>query len=142
MILSAGVVVIRKEDGQWKYLFLRAYRNWDFPKGIVETGEDPRETAVREVREETGITALTFRWGPVFKETEPYIRGTKIVRYYLAETAQSDVSFSINPQIGKPEHHEYRWLTYDQAIKLCPDRLLPIIKWAHRIITADKGAPA
>jgi 8-oxo-dGTP pyrophosphatase MutT (NUDIX family) len=142
MILSAGVVIVRKEDGQWKYLFLRAYRNWDFPKGIVETDEDPRHTAVREVGEETGITDLNFRWGPVFKETEPYLRGTKIARYYLAETGKSDVSFSINPQIGKPEHHEYRWLTDDQIIKLCPERLRPIIEWARRLITAQKGAPA
>ena len=56
MILSAGIVVVRKEKQEWKYLFLRAYRNWDFPKGLVEPSEDPIDTAKREVQEEAGGT--------------------------------------------------------------------------------------
>ena len=40
--LSAGVVVVRNVQGSWLFLMLRAYRNWDFPKGLVEPGElDP-----------------------------------------------------------------------------------------------------
>lgn len=139
MILSAGIVIVRKEDNQWKYLFLRAYRNWDFPKGIVEAGENPLQTGIREAKEEAGIINLNFRWGQVFKETQPYIRGTKIARYYLAQTADSKVSFCINPEIGKPEHHEYRWLTYNDIKKLSPGRLLPIIDWAHTIIEQNSG---
>ena len=135
MILSSGTVVVREEANEWKYLFLRAYRNWDFPKGIVEPSEDPLETAKREVREETGITDLNFPWGEVFKETAPYYSGgKKIARYYIAETRESAVTFSINPELGKPEHHEYRWLTYDQIIRLASKRLLAIIGWAEGVI--------
>jgi len=134
VILSAGIVVVRKKADQWKYLFLRAYRNWDFPKGIVEPTEDPLETAKREVKEETGITDLNFRWGHVFKETMPYhSRGKKTARYYIAETSTADVTFSINPEIGKPEHHEYRWLSYSEIKKLSPERLLIIIEWANNL---------
>jgi 8-oxo-dGTP pyrophosphatase MutT (NUDIX family) len=134
MILSAGVVVVRKEHGKWKYLILRAFRSWDFPKGIVEADENPLVTAIREVKEETAITDLSFRWGKAFIETEPYIRGTKIARYYIAETSGSEVTFSINPEIGKPEHHEYRWAAYDEIKKLFPNRLQPIIDWANELI--------
>ena len=35
--LSAGVVVVRQTDSGWRFLMLRAYRNWDFPKGLVES---------------------------------------------------------------------------------------------------------
>jgi len=45
--LSAGVVIVRQEGGAWRYLVLRAFRNWDFPKGLVEANEDPRDAAVR-----------------------------------------------------------------------------------------------
>jgi len=62
-ILSAGVVVVRRVDGEWRVLLLRAYNYWDCPKGLVEAGEDPRASARREVREETGIGELSFRWG-------------------------------------------------------------------------------
>jgi bis(5'-nucleosidyl)-tetraphosphatase len=136
--LSAGVVVVRKYSGEWKYLFLRAYKNWDFPKGVVEEGEDPFETARREVEEEAGIRDLNFRWGELFKETEPYRSGgKKVARYYIAETSQSDVTFSTNPELGKPEHHEYRWLAFEEVKKRSPERLLAIIDWADAIIRRD-----
>ncbi len=128
-ILSAGVVVLRREEGEWLFLILRAFRYWDFPKGIVEHGEDPIDAAKREVKEETTITELDFKWGYDFIETGPYNRG-KIARYYLAETTQKKVELPINPEIGKPEHHEYRWVTYEQALKLVGERVRPVVKWA------------
>ena len=138
--LSAGAIVVRKESGQWKFLFLRAFKNWDFPKGVVELGEDPLQAAVREAREEAGIRDLTFPWGNVFKETQPYRSGgKKVARYYLAATSQSKVTFSVNPEIGKPEHHEYRWVPYEAVRKLAPDRLLPIIDWANEIIEQGRS---
>ena len=137
MILSAGMVIVRKEASEWKYLFLRAYKLWDFPKGEVEEGEDPLETAKREAVEEAGISELCFRWGYVFKETEPYREGKKIARYYIAESTQSQVNLSINPELGRPEHHEYRWLSYEQMKKFAPERLLPIIEWAHKIVSQE-----
>jgi 8-oxo-dGTP pyrophosphatase MutT (NUDIX family) len=134
LILSAGIVIVREEGQVWKYLFLRAYKNWDFPKGLVEPGEDPLQTALREAKEEAGVTDLRFSWGPVFKETEPYNRGRKIARYYLAQTAQTEITFSVNPELGAPEHQEYRWLTFADVRMLAPERLRPIIEWAHEVL--------
>jgi len=134
MILSAGIIVVRQESGVWLYLLLRAYNYWDFPKGEVEEDETPFEAAQREVREETGLKNLSFRWGKEFRETEPYNHGRKKARYYLAETDESEVRFSVNPEIGKPEHHEYRWLNFDELRELAPERISPIIEWARRII--------
>lgn len=130
------MVIVRRERDGWRYLFLRAYRNWDFPKGIVEPSEEPLQAAIREVREETGITDLDFRWGEVFKETAPYA-GDKVARFYIAETRTSRVTFSINPELGMPEHHEYRWLSHDEILSLSPERFLSIIEWAHSLIQKD-----
>jgi len=134
MILSSGIVIVRKKEDGWLYLFLRAYRNWDFPKGEVEPEEDPLETARREAKEETGISDLNFKWGYLFKETEPYSKGRKKARYYLGETSQSQVTFSVNPELGAPEHHEFRWLPYEQVKKLAPERLLPVLEWAQNLM--------
>ena len=62
------------------------------------------------------------------------VRRKKIARYYIAETSETEVTFSINPELGSPEHHEYRWLTFDELKMLSPKRLLPIIEWANDII--------
>ena len=68
-VLSAGVVVVRQEQGEWRVLLLRVYNYWDCPKGLVTPGEAPLAAAIREVREETGIDDLDFRWGEDFVET-------------------------------------------------------------------------
>ena len=58
---AAGAVVVRPADPGWRYLVLRCFRNWDFPKGIVEAHEAPLDTAMREVAEETSLAGLALR---------------------------------------------------------------------------------
>ena len=140
-ILSAGVVVVRGKDLQRHYLLLRAYRNWDFPKGVVEPDEDPLHAAIREVEEETSITDLVFRWGYNYRETAPYARG-KVARYYLAETIRLDIHLPISKELGRPEHDEFLWADYSAAQKLLPPRLQPVLKWAHhRSCTTGSDRP-
>mgnify|MGYP006275266865 CR=1 FL=1 len=133
-ILSAGVVVVRYGPQGLRYLLLRAFRNWDFPKGMVEAGEDPLQAAQREVWEETTLVNLDFLWGYEFRETPPYGRG-KVARYYLALSREGGVSLPVNPLLGHPEHDEYRWVSCTQAERLVTSRLLPILGWAHATLT-------
>ena len=135
---SAGVVVLRAMGEDWRYLLLRVFRTWDFPKGGVEAGELPLEAAIREVEEETALTALEFRWGEVYRDTTPY-SGGKIARYYVAFSPDgAAVSLPINPELGRPEHHEFRWVGYAEAKRLLPERLQPVLEWVHDLV----GAPA
>ena len=106
-VLSAGVVVVRRDPHEWRVLMLRVYKYWDCPKGLVEPGEGPVEAARREVREETGIGELDFRWGEIFHDTEPYSKN-KVARYYVAATDAVEVELPINSELGQPEHHEFR----------------------------------
>jgi 8-oxo-dGTP pyrophosphatase MutT (NUDIX family) len=130
-ILSAGVVVVRRVDADWRVLLLRVYNYWDCPKGEVEAGEDPLTTARREVREETGIADLEFRWGEDFIETLPYSKH-KVARYFLAETHTFAVQLPVSPTLGAPEHHEFRWLTFSDARALAVPRIAAVIAWAER----------
>jgi 8-oxo-dGTP pyrophosphatase MutT (NUDIX family) len=131
--VSAGVVVVRELKGSWRFLMLRAYRNWDFPKGLVESGEQPLEAAIREVKEETMIESLNFRWGEVYRETAPYSH-KKIARYYVAQTSIEAVTLPVRPELGRAEHNEWRWVTFEQGLALCSPRLDPIIRWAAETI--------
>jgi len=131
--LSAGVVIVRRFDDQYRYLLLRAGSYWDFPKGMVDPGEDPLAAAIREVEEETTLTGLDFRWGHPFTETEPYGKN-KIARYYVAESADGEVYLPVSAELGKPEHDEFRWLEYDAARGLLVPRVLAVLEWAGKII--------
>jgi 8-oxo-dGTP pyrophosphatase MutT (NUDIX family) len=132
---SSGVVVVRQAGTSWSVLLLRAYNYWDCPKGVVEAGEDPLASARREVREETGIDDLDFRWGNVFVETEPYSKN-KIARYYVAATDAVNIKLPINERLGRPEHHEFRWLRFDEAGKLVVPRIAAVLGWARAIVGA------
>jgi 8-oxo-dGTP pyrophosphatase MutT (NUDIX family) len=132
-IRSAGVMVVRRKAGQWCYLILRAFSNWDFPKGIIEPGEEAIDAAIREVEEETSINDLIFPWGHDFRETAPYGPG-KVARYYLGVTQKEKLILPVNPELGHPEHEEYRWVSYDTAHKMLSPRLTPILEWAQQTI--------
>jgi 8-oxo-dGTP pyrophosphatase MutT (NUDIX family) len=112
---------------------LRAYRNWDFPKGLVEPGEEPLGAARREVAEETGIADLRFPWGEVYSETAPYGHN-KVARYYLGETHTEQATLLVSEELGRPEHHEWRWLSHATALGLAPARLQPILTWAAEVV--------
>ena len=138
--LSAGVVVVRRGPTGWLFLMLRAYRNWDFPKGVLEPGEEPLAAARREVREETLINDLQFTWGEEYRETAPY-SNNKVARYYVGETHTERVTLPVNPELGKPEHNESRWLDLGGALSLSSPRVAPIVRWAAgKLGIADESA--
>ncbi len=110
---SCGAVIYRK-DTEISFLLLQYEAgHWDFVKGNVEKGENERETAVRELREETGITNAQFIDG--FKERISYYykrQGTTVYKeviFFLMKSETKDVKLSF-------EHVNYAWVTYDGAM--------------------------
>ncbi len=115
---SAGVIIFRKEGKDIKYLLLfKRYKTeyWDLPKGNIEPGEEPLQTAEREAKEETGIIDLKFV--PGFEEKLKWVYRLegqlhfKTVVYYLAETVTKDVKIS-------HEHFNFGWFTLSEAEKI------------------------
>jgi 8-oxo-dGTP pyrophosphatase MutT (NUDIX family) len=139
--LSAGAVVVREVNGQWRFLLLRAFNHWDFPKGMLEEGEAPLDAAVREVAEETTLQDLEFAWGHDFIETGPYSRG-KTARYYLGRTRCMRISLPVNPEIGRPEHSEFRWVCVEEAFRLTTPRVRAVIHWAARLLGVAERLPS
>jgi 8-oxo-dGTP pyrophosphatase MutT (NUDIX family) len=134
--LSAGVVVVRQAEEGWRFLLLRAFNHWDFPKGMVEPGEQPIEAALREVREESLIDDLDFAWGQASTRTGPYSHG-KVACYYVAVTRTEAVTLPVNPELGRAEHSEFRWVDFDEAMALVSPRVKPVLRWAARVMNLD-----
>ena len=119
--ISFGAVIIKKENKDISYLLLHKKQHeqyselWDFPRGVIEKGEKPEETAKREIKEETGIITLKFIEG--FKEKIKWFYRkygktiSKEATYFLAETKTQEVKIS-------KEHDNYKWCSYEEASKL------------------------
>lgn len=132
--LSAGAVPVRKRNKAWEFLLLRAFKYWDFPKGMVEKEEDPWEAAVREVQEETGLSQISTPFGNRYIETEPYGKG-KVARYYVVLIEdEKEVTLIANPVTGIVEHHEFRWVSYEEAREMLVPRVVNVLDWAKAAI--------
>ncbi|MDQ1084660.1 MULTISPECIES: NUDIX domain-containing protein [Microbacterium] len=115
-VYAAGGVVWRRAEGKLRVLLIHRtkYRDLTLPKGKVDPGETLAETAVREIREETGIrVALGVPVG-VSRYRMPNSR-TKIVHYWAAEATDAAVrtsSFVPNKEVAAIE-----WVSLKKARK-------------------------
>jgi 8-oxo-dGTP pyrophosphatase MutT (NUDIX family) len=135
-VISAGVIPARRTPEGWKLLILRAYRNWDFPKGRMDPGEEPFTAAKREAAEEAALTDLEFPFGEIYRDTAPYAGG-KIARYYVAVTKQERITLPVSEELGRPEHDEGRWVSIADAERLLPPRLQPILGWVREVLATN-----
>lgn len=130
---SYGAVVFR-QNGDLQYLILQyGAGHWDLVKGHGERGESERETVLRELEEETGITRAVFI--PGFREVIHYFfqrRGRTVYKevvYYLVETPEEEVRLS-------DEHVAYRWLPYAGAMEAITfANSKQMVKQAHEFLT-------
>jgi|TARA_R110000824_G_scaffold181438_2_gene362198 bis(5'-nucleosidyl)-tetraphosphatase len=139
MIQSAGIVVIDWKNEEPTVLCVRAYSNWDFPKGQVEPNESLIEAAARELLEETDISVGSdVRLAGITAPSVTYGSGkkSKTATYFLADRiSDKEPYLPINPELGKPENDEYRWVPVSHIDNLLPSRLLPVMTfiedWVH-----------
>ena len=124
---SCGIVLFRESNGERLYLLLH-YPNghWDFPKGHVEKGEDEKQTARRELEEETGISNSTFIDGFRYPVSYSYFRrgkrSNKQVIFFLAHTELDEITIS-------HEHQNFIWLNYQDSLeKLTFDNAKNLLK--------------
>lgn len=133
---SAGIITYNIKDYDIHYLILHYVSgHWDFAKGKLEQGETKLQAALRELQEETGLTAQVI---PGFEESLSYIfkeRGKmikKTVTFYIGKTEEEAVRLS-------REHQGYLWLPYERAHeKLTYINAQELLEHAHEFLKAHK----
>ncbi len=116
-IAYAGGLVYRTNGGERSYLFIQASadrRQWVLPKGHIEPGEDARETAVREVKEETGYWASVDTWLADIEIGTPL--HPACMRVYLMQYQPDKLSEKRRPV--RPEDRQTTWWTLKEARRL------------------------
>ena len=111
--ISAGVILFNDVDER-KFLLLNyPSKHWDFVKGKMEKDETPHETAIRETKEETGISDVEFIDG-FEEEIEYYFYADnqeihKKVIFFLGKNQTTEIVLS-------HEHLDFIWLEFDNAL--------------------------
>lgn len=110
---ACGAVVFFKKTGEIKYLLIQHSegKHWAFPKGRNENKETEKQTAIREIKEETGIEDLKFIDG--FREKNRYIvdygnEVSKTVILFIAKTNTFNIKLS-------DEHIDFKWCNFKEA---------------------------
>ncbi|HEX9879020.1 MAG TPA: NUDIX hydrolase [Candidatus Binatia bacterium] len=114
--ISSGGVIYRVREGTTEVVLIRVGGRWCLPKGQVERGEKLKDTALREVREETGLEGqivasigdIAYWFTGKNKENEA-IRISKRVHFYLMRCLGGDVSHHDH------EVEEARWFAIAEA---------------------------
>lgn len=112
---SCGAVVFTRDNGSIRYLIIQSKEGFfGFPKGHMESGETERDTALREIREETGLTVSLLE-GFRTEDSHPFVKNgeerMKHIVYFLAE---------YDNQIPKAQEEELdgiRLMDYETAME-------------------------
>jgi 8-oxo-dGTP diphosphatase len=113
---SAGVVLVRRMQGRWWFAAVQPQGKpegtWALPKGLVDRGEKPAQTALREAFEETGVPGrLDSKLGDVrYVYTWDGERIFKVVSFFLARAKRGRIG-ALPPGM-EVEVADARWLPW------------------------------
>lgn len=120
--ISYGIIPMFREGNDWRVLVVHqiSYRGddfWIFPKGHAEGSESPKEAALRELEEETGVPEVVVHNDTPISISYSFvhegIRIEKTVEYFIGVCATK------NTHISQPhEIKELRWCSSEEAYDL------------------------
>lgn len=114
-VSSGGVIFRRSKKGIEVALIKVKGDRWALPKGLIDKGEDPVETALREVKEETGLEGeLIDKLGDIeywYFSKEEQMKYHKFVHFYLIEYNGGSI------EDHDWEVEEVRWFPIEKAFK-------------------------
>ena len=132
-VKSCGVIVFRG-DPPAEFLLMQHANRLDLPKGHIDPGETELECALRELEEETGISAADIELDPEFRFTTEYLvrprrfggrEMNKTLVIFLARL-HSDV------EITPTEHPSYLWRHWDPPHRIQTNTIDPLLDTVAR----------
>ena len=136
---SCGALVYRKRKEKYELLLIKhkSGGHWSFPKGHVESGENELQTALREIKEETGLDVRLMDGFRQSVEYFPKPHVKKQVVYFLGFPPSPEADDTVTKQ--EEEISDYRWCLLDEADGLVTFRNdKNLIREAKRFLTVKR----
>ena len=134
-VISSGGVIFRTVNSQFEVALISRGKVWCLPKGLIEMGETAEETALREVREETGLEGeIVNRIGEISYVFFKRKRYFKMVHFYLIRHIGGSISnhdFEADRVKWFPISEAFKILTYPNERK--------ILKKAEKILKTESN---
>ena len=134
-LISSGGVIFRTVNSQFEVALISRGKIWCLPKGLIEMGETAEETALREVREETGLEGeIVKRIGEISYVFFKRKRYFKMVHFYLIRHIGGSISnhdFEADRVKWFPISEAFKILTYPNERK--------ILKKAEKILKTESN---
>jgi bis(5'-nucleosidyl)-tetraphosphatase len=133
---SIGVITYFQFPRSVKYLLIKHRKgHWSFPKGHPDNGESKIETALRELKEETGVSKIQLLSKKILlKESYKFTngKGVKILKkvdYFIAEAKNKKVKIDFNEVVN------FKWCTHKAGTeKITFNESKSILKKADKIV--------
>lgn len=124
---SFGIIPLKQEDGAWQILLIlhQGGRHWAFPKGHGNPGETPIESAIRELKEETGLDIDRLLQQEPLTERYQFRRKREIVVktvHYFPAVVQGDLKLQeeeIRDAKWVPLNDSANQMTFREAKEMC-----------------------
>lgn len=127
---AAGFFLLVRERKNWQFLLLKHSNRWDLPKGHCDSGENSLATAIRELKEETGIDrdqieidpSFTFELSYQVEYSSPQPQTLqKNVKYFLAY-------LDSKPIVKLTEHLDADWFDWNPTVKIQGETIDPLVQ--------------
>lgn len=112
---SFGIIPVQKAKGKWQVFLIKSRRSghWGFPKGKPNPGETPADSAIRELKEETGLALERFLTKePLLEQYEYFFKGKSIAKtvYYFPAIVHGRI------RLQSKEVVEGNWFPIQEAV--------------------------
>ena len=125
---SCGFIVFRRQP-ELSFLLMKHANRWDLPKGHVDPGENELECALRELEEESGITADDLKLDSRFRFTQRYeVRSKRTGGKPAPKTLVIFLACLVNDvSIFPTEHLDYEWFRWEPPQQIQQQTIDPLL---------------
>ncbi len=141
-VFSSGFLLFRKQK-KLQFLLMKHRARWDLPKGHLDPGETKQQAALRELKEETGLTETDLWFDPCFVFENQYRVSYKKNggKNQLKELTIYLGMLLLDRPILITEHEGYEWIDWVPPLRIQAETIDPLLAHVEKYFESNPNWP-